>query len=58
MGTAVHAAKCREGVTLLMWKREKIINTGGDEFCNQTLSTKIGLSQDQSLTIQIAIREF
>lgn len=58
MGTAVYSTKCRERVTLLLWKREKI-NTGGDEFCNQTLSTKIGFSQDQSFIIQTTIiREF
>lgn len=42
LGTAVHPTKCRERVTLLMLKREKIINPGGDEFCNQTSSTKTG----------------
>lgn len=42
-----------------MLKREKIINTGGDEFYNQTQNTKIGLSQGQSFTVQITIiREY
>lgn len=38
-----------------MLKREKIINPGDDEFCNQTSSTKTGLSQDQSFTIKVAV---